>query len=220
RATATYRGQIIFKDALAQQLCEQGAPTESPLRPNLVELHAKHAVLRDDFDSNLLGELDSGVWSECTNCAVGEQCGVLMHGRAVTFCEPLGERELVTVPLNTSTASVLQFALGSGSCRFSYADPSIIVSYSLTGTTNTSDDWVTLEKIRAPTNSTTVIHLLPLPHHSKADGVRFRWTQEAPQGPEGYESCWGLDNVLLVNAAHRPPLLEDNLDPPNTANWL
>uniref|UniRef100_H3DF31 Reelin n=1 Tax=Tetraodon nigroviridis TaxID=99883 RepID=H3DF31_TETNG len=125
-----------------------------------------------------------------------------------------------TVPLNTSTASVLQFALGSGSCRFSYADPSIIVSYSLTGTTNTSDDWVTLEKIRAPTNSTTVIHLLPLPHHSKADGVRFRWTQEAPQGPEGYESCWGLDNVLLVNAAHRPPLLEDNLDPPNTANWL
>ncbi|TNN00280.1 hypothetical protein fugu_011526 [Takifugu bimaculatus] len=58
-ATATYRGQIIFKDTLAQQLCEQGAPTESPLRPNLVELHAKHAVLRDDFDSNLLGELDS-----------------------------------------------------------------------------------------------------------------------------------------------------------------
>lgn len=96
--------------------------------------------------------------SECTNCAVGEQCGVLMHGRALTFCEPVGERELVksifeqhftstpntqlnkacddsmfcclsfslfdfflfdvllrsqvTVPLNTSTASVLQFALG------------------------------------------------------------------------------------------------------------
>lgn len=162
---------------------------------------------------------------------------------------------------------------GSGSCRFSYADPSITVSYSLTTTTNTSDDWVILEKIRsasslmnptvfpsvtdprslfslptasppltssytvvhsdaiwhvfspfppsrAPTNSSTVIHLLSLPHHSKADGVRFRWTQEAPQGPEGYESCWGLDNVLLVNVAHRPPLLEDSLDPPNTANWL
>lgn len=28
----------------------------------LVELHGKHAVLRDDFDSNLLGELDSSVW--------------------------------------------------------------------------------------------------------------------------------------------------------------
>lgn len=34
--------------------------------------------------------------SECSNCEVGEQCGVLMHGRAATFCEPFGERELVT----------------------------------------------------------------------------------------------------------------------------
>ncbi|KAF3855008.1 hypothetical protein F7725_023063 [Dissostichus mawsoni] len=196
------------------------APTESPLRPSLVELHGKHAVLRDDFDSNLQGELDPSIWSECSNCEVGEQCGVLMHGRAVTFCEPLGERELTTVPLNTSTASVLQFALGSGSCRFSYSDPSITVSYSLSGNGNTSDDWITLEKIRAPTNSSTVVHLLPLPHHSKSDGVRLRWSQEAPQGPEGYESCWGLDNVLLVNAAHRAPLMEDTLDPPDTGNWL
>lgn len=79
---------------------------------------------------------------------------------------------------------------------------------------------VCLLPYRAPTNSSTVVHLLPLPYHSKADGVHLRWTQEAPQGPEGYESCWGLDNVLLVNAAHKTPLLEDNLDPPDTANWL
>lgn len=78
----------------------------------------------------------------------------------------------------------------------------------------------TLSLCRAPTNSSTVVHLLPLPHRSKADGVRLRWAQDAPQGPEGYESCWGLDNVLLVNAAHKTPLLEDNLDPPDTANWL
>nr|XP_023990380.1 reelin-like [Salvelinus alpinus] len=116
-ATATHRGQIIFKDTLAQQLCEQGAPTESPLRPSLAEIHGNHAVLRDDFDSNLQGELDLRIWSECSNCEVGEQCGVLMHGRAVTFCEPFRERELTTVPLNTTTASVLQFALGSGTCR-------------------------------------------------------------------------------------------------------
>uniref|UniRef100_A0A3B3ZR84 Reelin n=1 Tax=Periophthalmus magnuspinnatus TaxID=409849 RepID=A0A3B3ZR84_9GOBI len=216
-ATATHRGQIIFKDALAQQLCEQG-PTESPLRPSL-ELHGKHAVLRDDFDSNLSHtQLDPSI-SECTNCDVGEQCGVLMHGRAVTFCEPFGERELSTVPLNTSTASILQFAL-SGSCRFSYADPSITVSYSLSAIGNSSDDeWITLEKI-APTNSSTVVHLLPLPPQSRADGVRLRWSQDASQGPEGYESCWGLDNVLLVNSAHKTPLMEDNLDPPDTANWL
>lgn len=27
-----------------------------------VELHGKHAVLRDDFDSNLQGELDPNIW--------------------------------------------------------------------------------------------------------------------------------------------------------------
>uniref|UniRef100_A0A3Q2U7U2 Reelin n=1 Tax=Fundulus heteroclitus TaxID=8078 RepID=A0A3Q2U7U2_FUNHE len=183
-ATATHRGQIIFKDALAQQLCEQGGR------------------------------------SECSNCEVGEQCGVLMHGRGVTFCEHFGERELTTVPLNTSTASVLQFALGSGSCRFSYSDPSIAVSYCLSGNANASDDWITLEKIKAPTNSSTVIHLVPLPHSSRGEAVRLRWSQETPHGPEGYESCWGLDNVLLVNSAHRVTLIDDNLDPLDTANWL
>ncbi|XP_037396021.1 reelin isoform X2 [Pygocentrus nattereri] len=215
-ATATHRGQIIFKDTLAQQLCEQGAPTESPLRPNLAEVHGNHAVLRDDFDSNLQGELDLNIWSDCSNCEVGAQCGVLLHGKAVTFCEPLGQRELTTVALNTSTASVLQFAFGSGSCRFSYSDPSILVSYSL----NSSDEWITLDKIRAPTNSSTVVHLLPMPPGSRGEAVRLRWTQEAALVSDGYESCWGLDNVLLVNMAHKPTLLEDNLDPLDTANWL
>uniref|UniRef100_A0A673MNI9 Reelin n=1 Tax=Sinocyclocheilus rhinocerous TaxID=307959 RepID=A0A673MNI9_9TELE len=204
-ATATHRGQIIFKDALAQQLCEQGAV-----------VHGDHAVLRDDFEHNSQEELNLNIWSDCSNCEVGEQCGALMHGKAVTFCEPFGQRELTTVALNTSTASVLQFAFGSGSCRFSYSDPSIIISCGL----NSSDDWITLEKIRAPTNSSTVVHLLPLPPGCKGEAVHLRWSQEPPVGPDGYESCWGLDNILVLNTANRPPLLEDSLDPLDTANWL
>uniref|UniRef100_A0A671T1H3 Reelin n=1 Tax=Sinocyclocheilus anshuiensis TaxID=1608454 RepID=A0A671T1H3_9TELE len=215
-ATATHRGQIIFKDALAQQLCEQGAPTESPLRPSLAVVHGDHAVLRDDFEHNTQEELNFNIWSDCSNCEVGEQCGALMHGKAVTFCEPFGQRELTTVALNTSTASVLQFAFGSGSCRFSYSDPSIIISCGL----NSSDDWITLEKIRAPTNSSTVVHLLPLPPGCKGEAIHLRWIQEPPVGPDGYESCWGLDNILVLNTANRPPLLEDSLDPLDTANWL
>ncbi|XP_041109989.1 reelin-like isoform X1 [Polyodon spathula] len=215
-ATATHRGQIIFKDALAQQLCEQGAPTESPLRPSLAEIHGDNVILRDDFDSNQQGELNSNIWSDCGNCDLGEQCGVLLHGNAITFCEPHGPRELTSVPLNTTTASVLQFAIGSGSCRFSYSDPHIIVSYNRNG----SEDWDPLEKIRAPTNSSTVIHLLHLSGESKGEAVRLRWHQEPLSGHEGYESCWALDNILLINAAHRPVLLQDSLDPPNTANWL
>ncbi|XP_026788519.2 reelin isoform X1 [Pangasianodon hypophthalmus] len=215
-ATAMHRGQIIFKDTLAKQLCELEAPTEPPLQPSLAEIHGIHAVLRDDFDSNRQGALDANIWSNCSNCEVGEQCGVLLYGKAVTFCEPFGERELITVALNTSTASVLQFALGSGSCRFSYLDPSIIVSYRL----NNSSGWTTLEKIRAPTNSSTVVHLLTVPPSCKGEAVYLRWSQEAALGPIGYESCWGLDNILLVNMAHKPTLLEDNLDPPDTANWI
>ncbi|XP_048861285.1 reelin-like [Brienomyrus brachyistius] len=215
-ATATHRGQIIFKDVLAQQLCEQGAPTESPQRPALAEIHGNHVILRDDFDSNQQGELDPSIWSGCSGCEVGERCGVLMHGRAVTFCDPLGQRELITRPLNTSAASILQFALSSGLCRFSYSDPDIVISFSLNG----SDDWITLERIRAPSNSSTMVHLLPLPAQSRREGVRLRWVQEPAIRSGTYESCWGLDNVLLVNVAHRPPLLEDNLDPPDTSNWL
>ncbi len=44
--------------------------------------------------------------SECSNCEVGEQCGVLMHGRAVTFCEPFGERELVTAMFDHRATAV------------------------------------------------------------------------------------------------------------------
>ncbi|XP_039625794.1 reelin isoform X1 [Polypterus senegalus] len=215
-ATATNRGQILFKDALALQLCEQGVPTESPLRPSLAQVHGEHVILRDDFESHQEKQLNPNIWSDCSGCELGERCGGIMHGAAVSFCEPLGRRELVTVPLNTSSASVLQFALGSGSCRFSFTDPDIVVSYSR----NNSEGWTPLEKIRAPSNSTTVIHLLHVSAAAKGENVRFRWHQEMLAGEEGYESCWALDNVLLVNAAHRPVLLQDSLDPADTTNWL
>lgn len=35
----------------------------------------------------------------CRNCEVGELCGVIMHGGAVTFCDPYGPRELVSLLL-------------------------------------------------------------------------------------------------------------------------
>lgn len=38
RATATHRGQIIFKDALAQQLCEQGGKNLLLLRVGCVKI--------------------------------------------------------------------------------------------------------------------------------------------------------------------------------------
>uniref|UniRef100_A0A8C6XT10 Reelin n=1 Tax=Naja naja TaxID=35670 RepID=A0A8C6XT10_NAJNA len=175
-ATATHRGQIIFKDALAQQLCEQGT-----------EMHSNSIILRDDFDSYHLQGLNPTMWFECSNCEVGDQCGVIMHGSAVTFCEPYGPRELITNALNTTTASVLQFSIGSGSCRFSYSDPDIIVSYSK----NNSEDWIQLEKIRAPSNVSTIIHILYLPEEAKGENIQFQWKQEYVHVGEVYR-------ILLV----------------------
>eukprot|EP00062_Callorhinchus_milii_P006692 gi/632947500/ref/XP_007889076.1/ PREDICTED: reelin [Callorhinchus milii] len=215
-ATATQKGQIIFKDALVQQLCEEGAPTESPLRPKLAEVHGSNLILRDDFDSYPQMELNPDVWFECSHCAVGGQCGSIMHGHAVSFCEPYGARELTTVLLNTTTASVLQFSIGSGTCRYSYTDPSIIVSY----TKNNSADWFVLEKIRAPSNTSTVIHIIYLPQDAKGENIKFKWKQEFLLASDMYEACWALDNILIINAAHKQVLLEDNLDPVDTGNWL
>lgn len=65
-----------------------------------------------------------------------------------------------------------------------------------------------------------MVHLVPLPAGCKGESVHLRWSQEPPVGPDGYESCWGLDNILVLNSADRPPLLEDSLDPLDTANWL
>lgn len=215
-ATATHRGQVIFKDALAQQLCEQGAPTEAPLRPNLAEIHSEGIILRDDFDSYKQQELNPNIWMPCRNCEVGELCGVIMHGGAVTFCDPYGPRELLTTSLNTTTASVLQFSIGSGLCRFSYSDPGIVVSYTKSNATS----WIPLERISAPSNVSTIIHIIYLPNEAKGENVRFRWTQESTQAGDVYEACWALDNILIINAAYKQVVLEDNLDPMDTGNWL
>ncbi|KAI4585335.1 hypothetical protein MJG53_020635 [Ovis ammon polii x Ovis aries] len=181
-ATATHRGQIIFKDALAQQLCEQGGC-----------LLCSHRV-------------------ECNNCETGEQCGAIMHGNAVTFCEPYGPRELVSM---CYLCTLFQIHC-SGSCRYSYSDPCIIVSYAK----NNTADWIQLEKIRAPSNVSTIIHILYLPEDAKGENVQFQWKQENLQVGEVYEACWALDNILIINSAHRQVVLEDNLDPVDTGNWL
>ncbi|KAL6043496.1 hypothetical protein STEG23_013968, partial [Scotinomys teguina] len=94
-----------------QALCNQGAPTEASAQSHLAEIHSDSVILRDDFDSYHQQELNPNIWAECSNCETGEQCGTVMHGKAVTFCEPYGPRELTTTCLNTTTASVLQFSI-------------------------------------------------------------------------------------------------------------
>lgn len=72
----------------------------------------------------------------------------------------------------------------------------------------------------APSNVSTIIHIIYLPHEAKGENVRFRWAQENTQAGDVYEACWALDNILIINAAYKQVVLEDNLDPMDTGNWL
>lgn len=47
----------------------------------------------------------------------------------------------------------------------------------------------------------------------------FRW-DIADEGQPDFNSCWGIDNVLVVNTAERPTRLVENFDPIDPSNWL
>ena len=72
----------------------------------------------------------------------------------------------------------------------------------------------------APSNVSTIIHILYLPEDAKGENIHFQWKQDYVHAGDVYEACWALDNVLIINAAHRKVVLEDNLDPVDTGNWL
>lgn len=60
-----------------------------------VAVYKRDAVWNVQFLISILNMVCSSCRYECSSCEVGEQCGVIMHGNAVTFCEPYGPRELV-----------------------------------------------------------------------------------------------------------------------------
>lgn len=72
----------------------------------------------------------------------------------------------------------------------------------------------------APSNVSTIIHILYLPEDAKGENIHFQWKQDYVHADDVYEACWALDNILIINAAHRKVVLEDNLDPVDTGNWL
>lgn len=72
----------------------------------------------------------------------------------------------------------------------------------------------------APSNVSTIIHILYLPEDAKGENIHFQWKQDYVHAGDVYEACWSLDNILIINAAHRKVVLEDNLDPVDTGNWL
>ncbi|XP_022095907.1 reelin-like [Acanthaster planci] len=212
--TAFLGQQTILKDALALQLCERGMPSSEPFRPQLASVHSDGVILRDDFDSS--EALDYTVWSELHGGNISNTCGTVLHGNAMVFCNRLGSRDLSTVHLNLTSASVLQFALSSGVCTPGIGDYSLSVSYAV----NDRVDWHLIEKIRVPTDGHTTIHIIHLPAAARQPDVCLRLHQDLAMDVHSFFGCWALDNVLITSTAHRPTVLEEDFDPIAMDNWL
>lgn len=229
RATAALSQTLLFKDTTVLQLCEKGGSADELLRPRLTSIHTDDFILRDNFDDS--SELDSTLWLSTVGLEVGTKCGVVLHGQSVIFCSN-DTRRLSTVPLNTTSAAVIQFSISSGNCTHEGpTDAEITFSYG----TNACSSWTIIEKIPAPVSSKTVTHLVRLPKGARQQDICFSWTQEKnienalsfkkggslkPLSTLPFTNCWALDNVLVPNLADPPQKILETFDPFSTDDWL
>ncbi|KAK3103287.1 hypothetical protein FSP39_018199 [Pinctada imbricata] len=171
-ATATLGQQLLFKDTTVLQMCEAGGSPSSPLRPELATVHNDGVILRDDFDSS--DNFSPSIWMLTSGVNISNNCGTVMYGDSALFCESQGERRLVTVPLNTTAAIVLQFALSSGSCSSkSNDDQNITVSLGL----NSCSDWLKIDTVIPPEPGRSEVHLVHLPPWGRGEGICIQWQQ-------------------------------------------
>lgn len=170
-ATATLAQQLLFKDTTVLQICEEGSLL-GPSRPELAEINSDSIIFRDDFETG--DHLPEDLWTAGEGLEVTHKCGPVVYGQHALFCQKSGRREMVTAPLNTTSAKILQFTLTMGSCgESSTADGDIIVSYGLNGCTK----WVDIERIRLSSEKTTQIHLINLPPKARNFGICLRLSQ-------------------------------------------
>ncbi|KAL4226959.1 hypothetical protein ACF0H5_014936 [Mactra antiquata] len=171
-ASATLKNQLLFKDTTVFQLCEDGGPLSKPQRPPLAEMNSDAVIFRDDFDS--YESFSADLWQTHDGVNVGDSCGTVLSGDAAVFCEKTGHRQLITRPLNTTSAGVLHFVLGHGNCRSSVEDQEIVVSFGLNG----CQDWLEIDRIRPYSDkSVPQLILIHLPDKARGEGVCFAWKQ-------------------------------------------
>ncbi|GAB1600886.1 reelin [Argonauta hians] len=230
RATAALSNILLFKDTTVLQLCEKGDPSDL-MRPKLISIHTKDFILRDTFDDS--SRFDSSLWLKSEGGAINAECGTVLHDKSAVFCDQ-GLRKLVTVPLNISTAAVIQFSISSGSCtNVGAVDSDIIFYYG----TNACSNWIEMERIPAPNSSKTITHLVRIPVEARKNDVCLSWEQRPILAVQPdylkkkaqsvlkeltlpHVNCWAMDNVLIPNLAHIPDKIEEGFEPISTDDWL
>ncbi|XP_070558262.1 reelin-like isoform X2 [Ptychodera flava] len=213
-ATGSLHQQILFKDTLALELCEEGTVQQDSPVAEVEDGAVSGVILRDNFDAS--DKLDTSLWSDLQGGVVSQDCGPVIHANSIVFCQHLGTREITTVHLNTTTASVVQFALSAGTCHPGVGDYSIEISYAL----REKIDWHLIDKVSAPVTDETQTHIVHLPPEARKEEIVLRWHQDLAMDAYRFQGCWALDNVLVMNSADVPNQLADDFDPVTPANWL
>ncbi len=155
-----------------------------------------------------------------------------------------------TVAFNATSAGALQFTIGRTSCSIDELDSislnaNITVFH---GNMSSSYDtectnWIPLRAIRLysiyrnnryyvrlfltvffftshlphslPKSRELASFVIPLTPLIRQPDTCFRWAVKATQ-----PVCFGIDDVIVTNAANRPPDMHADFDPPSTADWL
>ncbi|XP_021361182.1 reelin-like [Mizuhopecten yessoensis] len=176
-ATATLGHQMLFKDTTVLQLCEFGASAE-PERPDTVGINTDSYLLRESFDTS--SNFDPNIWASHDGTSINSDCGPVLHGDSALFCNRDGSRNLISVPLNLTSAAILQFTISAGRCGgIAFEEEDITVSLGM----NNCRDWVVIDTISAPDGPKPETHLVHIPVRGQQDDVCIRWTQEPPTIP-------------------------------------
>ncbi|XP_059179610.1 reelin-like [Physella acuta] len=192
-ATATHGQQLLFKDTTVMQLCEEGASSIEAVKPALTEVNSDSFLLRDDFESD--DDFDHNIWSSQEGARLSSECGSVVHGQAAVFCDSDGRRDLVTVPLNLTSARVLQFSIGGGKCRSNpLEDQEIVVSYG----TDDCTQWTAFDKIRAPISDTPEVHIVGLPLPARTSNVCLKFFQQ----PNSRKNLQSDSHSAILDAKH------------------
>ncbi|BFZ10315.1 hypothetical protein BsWGS_13354 [Bradybaena similaris] len=199
-ATATHGQQLLFKDTTVLQLCEQGAVSAGLPRPVLAEVNSDSVLMRDDFETS---DFNTQIWQTAEGGHIGNECGTVVFGKSAVFCDSAGPiRDLVTVPLNLTSAHVLQFSIGGGKCRKnSQSDADIIVAYGI----NDCSKWVGIERIKAPVLEKSEVHILSLPVTSRSENICLKFFQ--PSLLPDAISPFSIVNPKVTQAA-KPAVLQ------------
>ncbi|XP_060065663.1 reelin-like [Ylistrum balloti] len=174
RASATLGHQMLFKDTTVLQLCELGASTE-PERPDTIGINTDSYLLRESFDTS--SNFDLNVWASHDGASISSDCGTVLHGDSALFCDTEGYRNLISVPLNLTSAAVLQFTISAGTCGgIVFEEEDIKVTLGI----NNCREWVVIDTVSAPNGPKPETHLIHIPASGQQDNVCIRWSQERP----------------------------------------